>query len=180
MATETLRPNAAGDLNQCRTNTGAGSSNNYTYVDESSANDADYIASLFTVGYYDLYNLPSTSIPAGSTINKITFYGRFKRDASGGLGSFYYKTDGTDYLSALTLTTSFAEYSLEKTTNPKTSAAWTIDDINGLQIGAYLSSGSDGKVYYYGYCSQLWIVIEYTEAANAIPVFMHYYQKMMR
>ena len=162
MATETLRPNAAGDLNQCENSGGGPSSNNYTYVDEVSANDADYILSFLTSGNYDLYNLPSTAIPAGSVINKITFYGRFKRHARGGNGYFYYKTGGTAYLSALTLTTSFAEYSLEKTTNPKTSAAWTIDDINGLQIGACLSSASDSKDSYPGYCSQLWIVIDYT------------------
>jgi len=180
MATETIRPNAAGDVTQLY-NSAVNQSNNYSYVDESSANDSDYVYNKGDKEQWDtdLYNIPSTAIAEGSTINKITFYARFK----GGLGGedhckFAYKSGGTTYYSsAPNVTSSFAEYSWEQTTNQKTSAAWTIDDINALQIGVSLYRGKSTSS---GCCSQLWIVIDYTEAANAIPVFMHYYQKTMR
>ena len=183
MATETIRPNAAGDVTQLR-NSAGNQSNNYSYVDESSANDSDYVYNKGVIEEWDtdLYNIPSTAIAAGSTINKITFYARFK-GGTGGVDycKFAYKSgDTTYYSSAPNVTSSFAEYSWEQTTNQKTSEAWTIDDINALQIGVSLYVHWYNKTAHGGYCSQLWIVIDYTEAANAIPVFMHYYQKTMR
>ena len=160
MATETLRPNASGDSSQ---NAASPSGANYTVVDETSANDSDFVSAITNVTWtLDLYNLPSTAIPAGSTINKITFYARFMGDGGKDFAKFAYKSGGTTYYSsAPNITSSYAEYSWEQTTNQKTSAAFTIDDINALQIGVSLYL--DGKEY--GYCSQLWIVIDYTEAA---------------
>jgi len=171
MATETIRPNDNGDLSQCHGSDG-NNTNNYQLVDESSANDADYVIGMgkWTV---DLYNIPSTAIPAGSTINKITFYARFKDYGAVGndYAKFAYKSGGTVYYSsALNITDSFAEYSWEQTTNQKTSAAWTIDDINALQIGVALY-WEGGKSISAGMCSQLWIIIDYTEAANSFFAF---------
>jgi len=160
MATETLRPNDNGDNSECGGSDG-NSTNNYQLIDESSANDADYVLSSGDGTWtLDLYNLPSTAIPAGSTISKITFYGRFK-GGTNDTCKFAYKSDGTTYYSSLLTTdsSSFAERSWEQTTNQKTSAAWTIDDINALQVGVYLY-GDKSKI---GFCSQLWIVITYTE-----------------
>ena len=163
MATETIRPNANGDSSQC-IGSDANSTNNYQLIDESSANDADYVYALVGNLCLDLYNIPSTAIPVGATINKITFYARFREDTSGvDVCEFAYKSDGTVYYSPKpNVTTSWAEYSWEQTTNQKTSAAWTIDDINALQIGVRVYS--EYKVSN-GTCSQLWIVIDYTEAA---------------
>ena len=165
MATETLRPNDNGDLSQC-----CGSdydyTNNYQLINEETANDADYVMGVSSPSV-DLYNIPSTAIPAGSTINKVTFYGRFARldyGISTGDCKFAYKSGGsTYYSSSLAETTSYSEFSWEQTTNQKTSAAWTIDDINALQIGVALYCYLAGKDYSTGRCSQLWIVIDYTE-----------------
>ena len=162
MATETLRPSGNGGLYECETNVGAGSTNNYTYVDESSANDADYVWNSDGDGVWetDLYAFPDTAIPAGSTISKITFYARFDSVAGYDYCKFAYKTGGTTYYSsAPNVTTSFAQYSWEQTTNQKTGLAWTIDDINGLVAGpsCYFAKGYDN-----GYCSQFWLVIDYT------------------
>jgi len=82
MATETLRPNADGDSSEC-TGSDGNQVNNYELIDESSTDDADYVyATGTTDGTWriDLYNLPSTAIAVGSTINKITFYERFKTE----------------------------------------------------------------------------------------------------
>ena len=166
MATETLRPNADGDNSECDGSDGD-STNNYALVDETSANDADYVydTSEPTAWLLDLYNLPATAIPAGSTINKITFYARFMNGALADYCKFAYKSGGTTYYSsAPNITNSYAEYFWEQTTNQKTSAAFTIDEINALQIGFSLYSE---KIYHSGRCSQLWIVIDYTEGKKA-------------
>jgi len=166
MATENLRPNANGDNSECL-GSDSNSTDNYQLIDESSANDADYVDANTTEAnwYLDLYNLPSTAIPAGSTINKITIYGRLAETINGNdYCNFIYKSGGTIYYSsAPNVTTSLAEYSWEQTTNQKTSAAFTIDEINVLQIGVCLYVGTKGNGW--GRCSQLWIVIDYTEAA---------------
>ena len=161
---ETLRPN--GNDTTALYNSGSNQENNYSYVDEESANDSDYVRNAGLTEEYktDLYAFPSTAIPAGSTINKITFYARFKHGDGSDYCKFAYKSGGTTYYSsAPNVTTSFAEYSWEQTTNQKTSAAWTIDNINALVAGPSLYFN---KTTFSGYCSQFWLVIEYTEATG--------------
>ena len=166
MATETLRPN--GNSQTQLMNSSGGYTNNYTYVDESVTNDSDYVFSQTSAAWAtDLYALPDTAIPEGSTINSITFYARFC-EVSGGndYAKFAYKSGGTVYYSsAPNITTSFATYSWVQNTNQKTSAAWTIDDINALTAGISLY-GTGGKRPVVGQCSQFWLVIDYTEAAG--------------
>ena len=166
MATETLRPN--GNSQTELINSSGNYTNNYTYVDESVTNDSDYVWSgTSAVWATDLYALPDTAIPAGSTINSITFYARFCEENGGNdYAKFAYKSGGTVYYSsAPNITTSFATYSWEQNTNQKTSAAWTIDDINALTAGISLY-GVGGKSPAVGLCSQFWLVIDYTEAAG--------------
>ena len=164
MATETLRPN--GNSQTQLMNSSGNYTNNYTYVDESVTNDSDYVWSASDAAWAtDLYALPDTAIPAGSTINSITFYARFCEKSGGNdYAKFAYKSGGTVYYSsAPNITTSFATYSWVQNTNQKTSAAWTIDDINALTAGISLY-GTGGKSPVFGQCSQFWLVIDYTEA----------------
>ena len=167
MATETLRPN--GNSQTQLINSSGNDTNNYTYVDESVTNDSDYVWSASNAAWAtDLYALPDTAIPEGSTINSITFYARF-REGNGGndYAKFAYKSGGTVYYSsAPNITTSFATYSWVQNTNQKTSAAWTIDDINALTAGISLYYWAGGKSSGVGLCSQFWLVIDYTEAAG--------------
>ena len=161
MATETLRPNGNSQTELINSNNNY--TNNYTYVNESVTNDSDYVWSS-AAWATDLYALPDTAIPEGSTINSITFYARFC-EVSGGndYAKFAYKSGGTVYYSsAPNITTSFATYSWVQNTNQKTSAAWTIDDINALTAGISLyGTGGGGKSPVVGRCSQYWVEVEY-------------------
>jgi hypothetical protein len=165
MATEILRPN--GNDTTALYNSAGNQTNNYSYVDEVSANDADYVYNYNAIpsGLWllDLYALPDTSIPSGSTINKITFYARFVANVdTAAYAKFAYKSGGTIYYSSEpALTTSFAEYSWIQTTNQKTGLAWTITDINALVAGVSLFRAGD-KYPVFSECSQLWLVIDYT------------------
>lgn len=188
MATETLRPNADTQV-QCYGSDGDQYAN-YQLVDESSANDADYVqAHAYTVPsgasitLTDLYGLPDSAIPAGSVISNVTLYGRFRRSHTvGGSCEFAYKIGSTTYYSSVGSTTSNALYSLGLNTNPATGVAWTISDIDGLQIGcrlgaAYYAGDKSTPTYdYQSFCSQLYIVVTYTPAAlsSFIPGIMQH------
>jgi hypothetical protein len=128
---------------QIRLPTGQGdqsniSSGTYTSLDECSwANVAwsttDYVTTNTTAGY-GYYTSPAFSIPAGATINSVTVY-QYTRDAS--FGTNYIregiKVNGIRYEGSTSHNpgTTATFYSTSWTTNPNTSAAWTVNDVNG-------------------------------------------------
>jgi hypothetical protein len=129
----------------------------------------------------DLYTLADHSTGSG-TVKKIRVY--FRAKGSGGSttveqGKTYIKVGTTEYAgSASNLTTSYANYYTEYTTNPATSAAWTWAEIDALIAGVGLSGGryyvagywADGgksgpywvpavEYFYPAYCTQVWVEV---------------------
>ena len=182
MPTETLRPNAAGDKTEWPLCQPPGPDHHFV-VDETPPNeDTDYVEVLFSIvgERRDLYNLPASSIPAGSTINKITVYYRHR-------GTLYtdfrcaalIKTNGTEYASGYTENgTNYQTFSQIWSKNPFTGEDWTIDEINALQIGVAGTRGAwydedTGFTFYDNTrCTQVYVEIDYTEAAVAKKVLM--------
>lgn len=155
MGTETLRPNAVGDVTQC----GLYDSANWQAVcDVSSDGDATYVWS--DAGGYDLYNLPNHTTGNG-TINHVKVYAHCKYyPTSGCYVRTKIKTGGTEYQGDLTaLTAAYAYYSTQYNINPKTGVAWTWDDIDALQIGVYLIGDEEVTA---GWCTQVYVEIDYT------------------
>lgn len=121
------------------------------------------------MGQIDTYNIPSTSIPSGSTINKVTL-----KYVAGSLYSSYLgkargviRTHSTLYYGTLhnPLPAVWTLYSDTWTNNPNTSSAWTISEINALQIGIDLTSFRWLRLYNYGAaCTQVYVEIDYTPA----------------
>lgn len=159
MATETLRPNAAGDSTQLTPNTGA----NWAAVDETpSDDDTTYVKSSATddLPYFDLYNLPDTAIPAGSTINSVTVYmntrsinatykAYFRTALKVSGGSVQY---GTQYAPG----TSYTLYN-------ESFAGVLQTDLNALQIGVEITSGYRSELLIYpGSCTQVYVVIDWS------------------
>ena len=143
MATETLRPNAAGDETSIGYQLPNDGQPHWQKVDEASADDASTKVYSSAVGGYqrDLYNLPASSIPSGATINFIKIYFRCQsyntvKKAKPSLKSNSTVTDGTER----TLTTAFGTFSQQWNTNPADSGAWEEADIDALQIGVSLYS----------------------------------------
>lgn len=165
MATETLRPNAAGDENSIYGQVPADSfpaTDHYNKVDEASPDGVSTTVYEYRASYYrDLYNLPACSIPTGSTINSITVYFRCVK---GGAQAGYAKpsiksnstvTDGTE----ITLTTGWVTSSQTWTTNPADSQAWEKSDIDALQIGVSLKGYDISNL---AVCTQVYVVVDYT------------------
>lgn len=104
----------------------------YDKVDETSADDTDYITG--TAVGRSLFTFSAFSVPSGSTIENLTIYYRASEGTSGNnkIGASL-KIGGTAYDNATQQNpgTSWTTYSQAYTTNPATSSAWTVGDING-------------------------------------------------
>ena len=165
MATITLRPSAAGDLTEVD-NQFPNSGEHWDKVDEETADDdTTYIySSTSTTVKHDLYNLPSA--PVGmAEISDVTVWARCKKStADFPLMNFTItlKT-GTTHAgsSAKILSDSWGNFSNSWATNPETGVAWTVADINALQIGVSLK-GTTTAPTQYTLCTQVWVVITYT------------------
>jgi hypothetical protein len=157
--TEILRPNAAGDANVLNTNAGAGSANNYTYVDEATPDeDTTYVKTEFPTVGTDLYNLPSLSY-ASATITSVVITCRMRRiDAVSGNGYTVIKTNGSTYNGTkFVLDTNWTNYSTTYLTNPNTSAAWTVSEVNALQAGVYLNCTNTHEAR----CTQVYVTVNF-------------------
>jgi len=174
MATETLRPNAAGDEENIAGVSGNGVGTHYTTVDEAEPDgDTTDVETSATDYERDLYNLDNHSTGSG-TINHITVYANCKGDVSvtqaslkiaikSGTGAG--APDTPSESAEKTVTTSYAEYSNQWTTNPATTSAWTWDEIDALQAGIALKEPEPAKAYMTK-CTQVYVVVDYTVPQN--------------
>ena len=164
MPTETLRPNASGDSTQL---TPVGDTPNYKCVDEAvSDGDATYVQSPVSDvnAHLDLYNIEDTAIPAGSTINSVTVYILCRSISA------TYRAIFRPALKKAGGTVQYGNQANPSTTYTLYSAMFTgisLSDLNSLQIGVEISSGSD-DIIYAGRCTQVYAVIDYTPPSVAV------------
>lgn len=141
-----LYPNANG----CNIDfTPVGDVNNYQCVDELKNvpdDDDTYVYSSATLALYDLYELPNHTTETG-TINYVQVYARGKSHLYSQHQDGTYKIIITDdacsniYKSDdINLINSYTTYNKLWALNPRTTAAWTWDNIDDLQIGVECSS----------------------------------------
>jgi hypothetical protein len=173
-SSETLRPNAAGDLNQWSHSDGtAGDANNYLSCDESVADDdttfvetPDATPGALAV---DLYNLGATAIGTG-TIQKVTVTARIKRGAgwtSLDAAAPAMKIDSTTFYGLEGgLTTSYVDYSLVFYHNPADGTIWTTTDLDALQAGvSYIAENTGSNINSFR-ATQVFVTVDYTSAAT--------------
>jgi hypothetical protein len=148
MATLTLAPTRAGDVTGL--SLGAGDSNWQAQL--TNDGDTSYVYAL-TSELYDLYALANHTTETGAITN-VAVVCVSRHPGGGGAVKLKIKTGGTEYTSAEQASTeSYAAYTGNWATNPKTGVAWTWDDIDALQAGCAL----------YGFASarstQLYVVV---------------------
>jgi hypothetical protein len=135
-ATETLRPSAAGDETNIESQYPA-TGEHWDKVDEATSdNDTTYVYTLNRNWQEDLYNADNHSAGTG-TINYVKVYMVSRVTQAGGNDAYVHiKTNGVEYNGTTEdLTTGYATYSYQWDNNPQTTAAWTWDEIDALQIG---------------------------------------------
>jgi hypothetical protein len=161
LATEILRPNAAGSETSIASQYPSSGAHWDKVDEETPDNDSTYVYTQGTNYERDLYNLPAHT--GSGTINFIKIYFRGKYNAlpsyaKPSLKSDSTVTDGTQ----VALTTSWATYSQQWDTNPADSQAWEWTDIDALQIGVSLRAGYS---YAAVFCTQVYVEVDYTPAA---------------
>ena len=125
-----------------------------------------YVAS-GTQSQADLYNIVNSS--KSGDISKVTVYMRARKGSAGNSPELKIRVKSgstTSDSSAKSLTTSYANYSNDWTTDPNTSSAWTWSAIDSLQIGVSYYT-EDGSVY----VTQMWAVVEYEGSTARVMLF---------
>ena len=180
-STLTLRPNGVGNQNQGWT--AAGDTNQWECVDEeSSDSDTTYVNSTnYSSTCRTQFALPSHTTEVG-VIEKVTVYAIAKRSTATNL-HINIRTHSTDYESSGdSLTTSYASYNNEWSTNPNTSAAWTWAEIDavelGVRVGTYTPNARVTQVYAiitYNKTpeirtTQCYAIVNYTPSASVVTL----------
>jgi hypothetical protein len=123
-----------------------------------------------------LWGYNSPDVPAGATVNYVRVYSRIAGgNNNGSYGERSVRVNGSLYYGSADISADWTTNYTSWTTNPNTSSAWTVDDVNGTgshplqHIGMRPTQGFyfDGKTFYYYNISttQLYLVVNYTEAA---------------
>lgn len=162
MATETIRPNAAGDetsIDKQYPDSGA----HWDKVDDVTPDEAVTFISADSASFQrDLYGLNNPTQQSG-IINSVTCYIRVQ---VGGVdyadARISIKTNDQVFDIDISPTTSWANYSHQWTTNPQSGNAWTWAEINALQAGVALRGTTGDKGAASAYCTQVYVIIDYT------------------
>ena len=160
-ATETLRPNAAGDNTSINLQYPV-SGQHWEKVDEAvSDNDTTFVATEQGQWEEDLYNIAD---PTGSgEINYVKVYAVAKVETVFKEVTHLYihiKTNGGEhYGTEEQITTSYAPYSYQWNNNPQTGNPWTWDEIDALQIGVGIRRPKSGN---FTRVTQVYVEVNYT------------------
>jgi len=168
MATETLRPNAAGENCEFDGETGAACPNHYQNVDEAGVNDGSTTRNYSdSADDIDLYNIEPTAIDEADTINSVKLYSVCALfDAGKEKGYIGVKTNATEYWGdVITFGASWWEYTRTYTDKPQTSTTWTVAELNALQIGVKVFDSDQGMQV-----TQTWVVVDYTAVPEEYEV----------
>lgn len=168
MTVVTIRPNANVSVMLIPTPTGRA---NWDCVDETPADDTDSVEEEDQPVFQDdLYSTPSPSIPAGSTINSVKVCFRVEK-----IGTKVATARPRVRALAQTITNGiavalidgvWANKSQTWTTNPITGVAWTVGEVNDLDIGVGIRTAVVGVTS--GLCSQLYAEIDYIAVAVGV------------
>ncbi len=179
-----LSPNAAGDSNGFLVQVGgtAGSSNNFTRVNETTPDDATTYNGAALLNAEDLFNVTDSGIGASDTVNSVSVGVRFA-DITGADATAAFKIEiektsgGTKTQSSAILPNSTTwRTNVPGTTLPKTyplitytdpdGAAWTQATLDTMQIG-YIQSATNVQTIA---ISTIWVYVDYTPAAGGTTV----------
>ena len=115
------------------------------------------------MGQIDTFDVPSTAIPPGSTINSVKLSAWCGVSRVGGWFRLVLYTHGTLYYGpTITPPDTYWQF-IEKTwtNNPNTGSPWTIAELNAMEIGVDLQSKRSGPYSYGTWCTQVYATIDY-------------------
>ena len=156
--TENFRPNAAGDETTITVRYPDTGEENWEDVDEETSDgDSTYVATTSNAWQEDLYSTTNhTTQTAAGPINYVDAYMECRGTANATQTNAYVhiKTNGVEYNGPEeNLTLSYDTYSYSLDYNPQTTADWTWDEIDALQVGVGLRRPDVGE---YAHCTQVY------------------------
>lgn len=174
-----LKPNAAGDANGFATQVGgtAGSSNNFTRVNEIPPNDVTSYNASATLNVEDLFNCDDSGLTT-PTVNVVAVGGRYSNISSAdATTAFKFEIEktgsGTKAQSAAIVpnTTTWRTNSAGGVVYPyplityqdPDASAWTQTTLDSLQVGYIISTGSVNPIG----ISNVWVSIDYTPSGSS-------------
>ena len=171
MATEILRPNAAGTYETLSGVVGDGVGTHYTTVDEETPDDDTSLVKSYDTEEYDTYGLPDSGVGAG-TINSVKVYIRCKVGGGVGAGDTCRPVIYTESTLAYggdpqQVDTDWTGYSYTWEVNPVTEIAWTWEQIDALEAGVALAESGTTSTR----CTQVYVEVDYTPV-TFIPTVM--------
>jgi hypothetical protein len=148
----TLRPDAAGYVTNLRPSAGA----NYSCAGDNS--DASYVYNVGTTYKADSYEC--ADLPGDAIINSVTINIRFLTTSAfsqaSAKPSFYINSVSYNGTEQTTNNTSFVNKSQIYATSPATGLAWTVSEINNMQIGVWLKSQDPAES---NHCAEVWLTV---------------------
>lgn len=129
---ETLRPTGAGNSTGWTPSTGS----NYQNVDDTTPDDDSTYNSAATAGDKDTFALGNLATTSGSVLGLVQVV-RFRKDDAGSRSiATVVRTGATDYDgSTASSSTTYGYTRTLRETNPNTTSAWTISEVNGMEAG---------------------------------------------
>ncbi len=164
----TLRPDAAGSNTDIPTQYPASEAHYDKVLEEVADGDSTYLQSDNSSTFYtDTFNCPN-SLAGNVRIHHVAVYAVIRDSTSGTVysvqakpacyvGGTLYEGDLITLLGDTTYRTYFKCWSI----NPSTGVAWTLSDIESLEIGISLRGGGGGV--YYSRCTQVYAVIAHEQ-----------------
>ena len=159
-ANEILRPTANGDetnISDQYPDSGA----HWDKVDEETSDgDSTYVSTEWWDWQEDLYEISNHTTGYGQ-INYVKVYAVAKGERIKQASLYIHiKTNGVEYNGPQeTLTTSYATYSYQWTTNPQTGSPWTWNEIDALQIGVGIRAPQANR---WTRVTQVYVEVNYT------------------
>ncbi len=174
-----LKPNAAGDINGYLVQVGgtAGSSNNFTRVNEVPPDDATSYNASAVLNAEDLFNVDASGIGAADMVNVVAIGGRFAdlvgADATSGIKFEVIKTSGGTKAQSGNTVPNTTNWSTNSSVQPQNyplttyqdpdSSNWTQTTLDSMQIGYTLDAVGLRSVA----ISTIWALVDYTPAIIA-------------
>lgn len=121
-----------------------------------------------TSGHIISFNMTAHGISSGATINSVTVGNKvLKLDPVSALTRTILRVGSTNYEGSNfdpTTNGAYQETTTQYTTNPATSAAWTVSDLSSIQAGIKKENSAGERVTY------IYIDIDYTDSTPVTPV----------
>lgn len=172
-----LRPNASGDSNQFTTQTGgtAGSSNNFTRVNQVTPDDATTFNGDSLLNDEDLYNIDNSGIGSSDNVNVVMVGARFRNntaDATTRMQLEIEKTSSGTKTSSANIIPNTTGWNTNDVSSPRNypivtyqdpdGAAWTQTTLDSIQIGMKMGLVGVNRID----VTTIWATIDYTPSTG--------------